>query len=352
MESNSLMSETKSLDLRKIKELTQPVEELQEKINKLSEIDLLIANFKVSLESFRKSEDVYKKINEGILTIEKVKTLFKNLFKDNLDSFIALQDKLMEKYKVHIKDKIQKSEINKSRLKEIGIHLLDKKKIKKIPLEISFVKTIGVDGWIELLDVLKENTLFRSIINRLSVYYENIIVQHLDTQIKALPPNTDKDLILRFKESYLKNPRLTFDGFLKEIEDKETRSKSVIRESLIKEQKEKKRLEELKKKQEERKDEYQDYLKLSEKEFERRIRKKKRGKLPEVVKNEKSSEELIITNEVSEKIEKFKSQFEENFKDKFLKSEQDSIDPLDLVRKRKRKNKEEFSKYKEHFDDV
>ncbi|MFX0012587.1 MAG: hypothetical protein ACFE9R_19900 [Candidatus Hermodarchaeota archaeon] len=346
------MSETKLLDLRKIKELMQPVELLQEKVNNLGEIDLLITSFKETVEIFRENEDIYKKINEGILTIEKVKNLFKSLFKNNLDSFLIIQDKLMEKYKVHIKEKIKKSEINKSHLKKIGIQLIDKKKIKKIPLEISFVKTIGVEEWIDLLDVLKENTLFQNIINRLSVYYENIIVQHLNNQIKTLPPNTDKDLILKFKESYLKNPHLTFDGFLKEIENEENRSKALIRESLINEQKEKKRLEELKKKQEERKDEYQDYLKLSEKEFERRIRKKKRGKLPEIVKSEETREELIITNEVSEKIEKFKSQFEENFQDKFLKTEQDNIDPIDLIRKRKRKNKEEFSKYKEHFDDT
>ncbi|MFW9948761.1 MAG: hypothetical protein ACFFKA_01380 [Candidatus Thorarchaeota archaeon] len=347
------MSDTSLFDLEKIKKLMEPIELLEEKLNSLKQLESNLANFdKKYIMNISDNELLFEKVNSIMKMIESINQTFEIIFKENLNIFIYLQDNLFEKYKAKLKDLIIKSEIDPLLLKKIGLYLIEGKKGYKFLNKISIVKSIEINEWIELLDVLKENSIFHIIIEKLRIYYNEFINLQLDKELKNLPLNVNNNLIEKFKAAFLENPDLKFTEFIKSIDDAEKSSRHIISESLIKERKEKEKLEELKKKQEERKDEYQEYLTLSEKEFERKLRKKKRTKLSEISKTKKPGVDLVISDEVSEKIEKFKSQFNESFKDKFLINEESDKDPIDLIRKRTKKKKEEYAKYKDHFDNL
>lgn len=346
------MSEVTLFDLDKIKDLMAPIEIIQENINKLNVLESNLNESKNLMEISLKNQEVSKKINELISVIKEIIKSFEFIFHSNINIFLNLHDNLIEKYKARIKTTIDSAKINSRNLKKIGLYLIDKKKISKIPQKINSVNSIGINEWIELVDVMKENSIFQKIIIRFIPYYEEILNQRLNNELQTMPPNVDNNLILKFKERFLENPDITFKEFLREFEDGEQRSDLIKKELLIKRRKERENLEELKKKQEERKDEYQDYLTLSEKEFERRIRKKKREKLSDIASKENLQGELVISNEVSEKIEKFKSQFEENFKEKYLTKEESNKDPIDLIRERRKRKKEEYDEYKDHFNNI
>ena len=143
---------------------------------------------------------------------------------------------------------------------------------------------------------------------------------------------------------------MSFEEFLQIIENNLTQQELKVRRKIVKETKEKEEFKKLKKKQEEHKETYDDYLKLSDSEFDRKRRKKSREKLNFTAKNGKKVKEIEISKEISEKIEKFKSKFNKTFADKYLIQKDDEEDPLDLVRERKKKKEKEYKHYKDHFE--
>jgi hypothetical protein len=352
MKQEPKMVGVKLFDLKKIKELMEPIDTLQEKVNKLSDLKLDLEEYKRLINTSLEDKEFSKKFNNIILYINEINKIFEYIFHSNINTLLGLQDNLIEKNKAHLKATIENAKIDSRNLRKMGLYLIDKKKISKIPKKITYVNSIGINEWIELLDVLKENTMFQTLIRKLKPYYEGIITQRLNYELKDIPTNIENSLILKFKDRFLINPDITFKEYLNEYENEEKRLTLLKKESLVKWRKEKENLEELKKKQEESKDEYNDYLKLSEKEFERKIRKKKREKLSKIVKNELPQGELIISDEISKKIQKFKSQFGEKFKDEYLVREESNKDPIDLIRERKKRKKEEYDGYKDHFDNI
>ncbi len=63
--------------------------------------------------------------------------------------------------------------------------------------------------------------------------------------------------------------------------------------------------------------------------------------------NEKT---LEITEEISQKIEIFKKQMDKRSQEHHHTHSDSSIDPIKLIRERKRKKKEEYDMYKDHFE--
>ena len=108
----------------------------------------------------------------------------------------------------------------------------------------------------------------------------------------------------------------------------------------------------LKKNQEEQKKTYEEYLKLSDSEFKRLRRKKSREKLTDISEKSTEKDSIEISDEVSEKIEKFKSQLEKRFNEEFMIQKDEEKDPLDLIRERKKKKEKEYKKYKDHFENT
>jgi len=169
-------------------------------------------------------------------------------------------------------------------------------------------------------------------------------------ELEKIPEEFDVTIKQEFKNAFNEDPDLSFEQFFNENEKMLTAADLNTRREALQRAKEKEELEKLKLKQEEQNQGYKDYLKLSAKEFERRRRKKSREKLSEIDISSNPKEEIEISKEVSEKIEQFKSQFEKKFQDDYLTRVDQELDPLDLIRERKKLKAEEFKKFKKHFD--
>jgi len=265
---------------------------------------------------------------------------------------LSLKNKLIHNYKHSIKENLKKIENKHDFTRKLGLNLIEEKKINKIFNKPTFTNSIGISQWLELLDALKENTLFLNLIDKLSKYYTQIINSRLNDELNKIPKNIHESIIKKFETNFQKNPNLTFKQFLVNFENKKDDVDLESRKEFIKRKRKREELQELKKKQVEQQEEYEDYFKLSETEFDRRRRKKSREKLEEFKKDKKPSEEFQISDEVSEKIEKFKSQFDKKFERDYLIDRNEDKDPLALIRERRNKKKKEFDEYKEHFDDV
>ena len=59
---------------------------------------------------------------------------------------------------------------------------------------------------------------------------------------------------------------------------------------------------------------------------------------------------LELSDEVSEKIEKFKLKFDKKSNENYLTKEDVNGDPLKIIRERKEKKEKEYKKYKDHFE--
>ena len=148
-------------------------------------------------------------------------------------------------------------------------------------------------------------------------YFGNLIRSKLELQLSKIPKDTEESLIKEFEKVFIEDPNITFEDFLQLIEEDLTHKDLIARKDRIGKAKEKEELERLKKKQEEQKQTYEDYLKLSDSEFERRIRKKSREKLKNIT-SINEGKKIEITDEVSEKIEKFKSKFNKSMGTRIL----------------------------------
>ena len=149
----------------------------------------------------------------------------------------------------------------------------------------------------------------------------------------------------RSSYKFLINP-ITLEEFLQEIESKLTQKELDAKRKIVDKTKEN---DKLKEQQEQQLQSFEDYFKLSDKEFERRMRKEKREKLADLVEKPEKAKKVEITEEVSEKIENFKSKFENSFDEKFLIKRDDEMDPLDLIRERKKKKDREYKDYIKKF---
>ena len=85
---------------------------------------------------------------------------------------------------------------------------------------------------------------------------------------------------------------------------------------------------------------------------ERRRRKKKREKLSDLTLQSKSSKKVEISEEISEKIEKFKTQLENGFKDKNLYQKELDKDPIDIIRERKKRKDKEYKNHVKKFKNI
>ncbi|MFW9877194.1 MAG: hypothetical protein ACFFG0_29235 [Candidatus Thorarchaeota archaeon] len=343
------MIENQSFSLEKIKDLTSSIDVLQAKLYQLNENYVNIKIFNQSVIPDFTNKVFLFQIEEVINLVSDLKNILENISKDNINSFLNLQECLIKKFKQKNQERLKRLKLNQGLLREIGLYLIEKRKINKTIHEISFVPSIEVAQWIEILDSLKQNSLFLSTIKKIDFYYENLIQDKLKLELSKIPKDTDLSLIKDFEVAFLKDPNITFPEFLKDIESKLTQKELETKKLIIAKAKEREELEKLKKKQEEQKEAYKDYLKLSDKAFERKIRKKTREKLSDIRTTDKKTKKIEISDEVSEKIEKFKSKLDKSFEEKYLIQKNDEQDPLDLIRERKIKKEKEYKKYKNHF---
>ena len=344
------MSNNQIFNLEKIKELTSPIEDLQVELNQLNDTSLKITENMQFIEHEFNDKNFLSQIATLKELLQNVNNRLNKISKINLNRFLDFQDQLIKKYKEDFKNNLKKLNINKEITKKIGLNLIERKKISKIIDFMSFVPSIEIARWLELLDSLKHNTIFLKTIKKTKRYYQNLIQVKLKKELSRIPEDIDPNLIKDYEKFFKEDPTLTFNEFFQTIENQLTQQELSAKRAVTKKVKEKEELEKLKKKQEEQKKAYVNYLKLSDREFKRLRRKKSREKLTDISKEPTENNSIEICDEVSEKIKKFKSQFEKSFNEKYMIQKDEDKNPIDLIRERKKKKDKEYKEFEDHFE--
>ncbi len=344
------MSNTIIFDLEKVKEITEPVKKLQNSLNELEKNSMKLGEIRkeILVSDALGLED--NQLNKLFSLIHNLDSELIKATNNNISSLLSVQADLIKKYRINYKNNLKNLNLNQQKVKDLGLSLIKRKIISIVISEISYIPSVNFNEWLEILDSLKENSLFKKSIEKLGLFNKILIEKRLEKELTKITKDTDPLLIEKFKKAFLRDNNLTFDIFFNEYNLKLTDKALSTRKESIEKAKKKEELEKNKKKQEEQNQSYRDYLNLSSKEFERRRRKKRREKLSEIEPDKNHSKKLNISDEISEKIEQFKSQFDKKYQDDYLNEDDDQRDPIDIIRERKKLKTEEFKKYKNHFD--
>ncbi|MGB5912900.1 MAG: hypothetical protein WBH31_17050 [Promethearchaeia archaeon] len=339
-------------DLDKIKELTLPIEDLQAKIKKLNDLKKILVQDKDNLIESVNDNELLNQYQDLIVNIEKLHNQLIKISKENLNTYFLYQDKLINKYKEAFKEKLRIAIIDEKFTKNIGVTLIENKKVCKLIDKVSFIPSIELNKWLDIIDSLSQYSIFLNTIMKVSKFYSILINEKFNKKLNEIPKGTDVKLIENYKKAFLKNTNLNFVEFIQDMEHNHSQEDLKIQKKIIQKAKEKEEIEKLKKKQKEQQEGYQNYLNLSESEFERLRRRNKREKLEDVALKPKDFNEIEIPEDISKKIEEFKSKFEPSFHKNHLIEENEDKDPLELIRERKKKKEKEYKKFKKHFEDT
>jgi len=341
--------ENQLFNLKKIRELTSPVEALQGKVNQITNLVVQFESEKLKISDYSENESFLNQITEIANILNSINLNLKTTFTSNINEFLRFNNKLINKYKTNLKSNLKLVDINSNNTREIGQSLIEKKNISKIITQISITPSISIKQWLELIDALNQNTIFLLSAKKLQKSYLKIVKNRLASELKKIPINTPSSIIEEFEQQFNLYHDLTYERFLKTMKSKLTEEELQAKKESLTRSKQKQEIEELKKKQEEQTESYESYLKLSEKEFERKRRKGKREKLIDVIES-KNQKKLELSEEVSEKIEKFKMKFDKNSNENYLVKENIDEDPIKVIRERKKKKDKEYKKFKDHFE--
>ncbi len=339
--------ETSKFDLDKIKELTHPISELQDISNNINtSFSSLIVN-ENTLEGLSINPDTITQYKDILKIVKDINQNLTRILNSNVKELQLFREEAINAYKINYKERLKNLKDLQTISKNVGLSLIENKNVSNLMKNPSIISSISLSQWSDMIDSLNQNSLFLSLMNRVkSCFYEQMN-KKIERKIKEIPENTDPTLILEFKNALKEDLDLNYSEFIERVTIKSKEQEVGTRENIFKESQEQEKLKKLKEKQEEQRKSYQEYLNLSNKEFERIRRKRKRAKLPELNKEDKEPQEFMISEEVSEKIEKFKSKLDTSFQEKYLMQKDDQQDPLDIIRKRKKEKKEEY----QHFID-
>lgn len=274
-------------NLEKIQELTSPIEEFEGKI----------VNLGIDFESFHKARNrALHKIGDQLFIneIEQISlefdTFYKQLSKQSTNTvlqFLFFQEKLTKEHFTLFKQKLKDSKL---RLNEYGLHLIETKKIRRIHDNTLAIFAPSSDLWLEVLTSLRRNSQYLSFLEKVKI-------------------------ILKTKE-------------YKQIEEISTQNEQTI---------------EVETKSELNK--YEEYLKYTNKEFQKRRRREKRTNLLEL--QDKPAVQIEMTKEITEKIEDYKSKMKTDFKTRYFIQKDDETDPISLIQDLKKKKEKEYKAYLE-----
>ena len=90
---------------------------------------------------------------------------------------------------------------------------------------------------------------------------------------------------------------------------------------------------------------YEEYLKYTNKEFQKRRRRERRTNLVEL--QNKPAVPIEMTKEQSDKIEEYKSKMKTDFNRKYLIQKDEEKDPVSLIQDLRKKREEEYNTYLE-----
>ncbi|GAG32109.1 unnamed protein product, partial [marine sediment metagenome] len=218
-------------------------------------------------------ESFINQLNELTKILSNIYKNLENISNHNVNRFLDLQNKLLNKYKNDFKEHLKLISLNEINTKIIGLDLIENRKISKIISQTSYISSIGINQWLELIDALNRNSLFLTSVEQLKKHHSNLIDKRLKDELSRIPDSTDSSFIKEFEQQFYLNHELTYEEFLQTAESKLTEQELFARKEFVNKRNEKHEIEELKRKQEEQTETYKNYMKFSDKEFERRLRK-------------------------------------------------------------------------------
>lgn len=342
---------TNIFDLEKIKELTSSIEDLHIELHKMNDLKNEVVEYANNITELAKNNEIINFYEKLIEIMERFYNKLIKVSRENINIYFFYQDNLIKKYKEIFKEKLKKGTINEKFTKKIGINLIENKELCKIILNTSFTPSIELYQWLDIIDSLNQSSIFINTIRKVSDYYNILNQEKLNKIFSELPQDTDGKLIEAYKKAFFKNPNLTFLEFIQKGEKEFTQEELKIKKKIIQEAKEKEEIENLKKNQQEQQEVYQNYLSLSDSEFKRLRRRKKREKLKDVIIQPINETKIDLPKDITQKIEEFKSHLENSFETEYFIKKDENKDPLDLIRERKKKKKEEYKQFEEHFED-
>ncbi|MCP4762367.1 MAG: hypothetical protein GY870_11350, partial [archaeon] len=204
-------------NLEKIKEITNPIEELQGKASFLEKIYEDFMENKKSNNILSNKEENQNQIQELTEILSQIKDDLLEISKTNITKFLFFQDNLIQKYKESFKDSLKHLDLTENSTRQIGLFLIDKKKISKIIDKSSFISSLSLNQWISLLNSLKKNSLFLSSINNIKEFYDTIMKKRLTLELNDIPEHVDPSLIDEYKKSFFIEEK-SFEQYLEEIE--------------------------------------------------------------------------------------------------------------------------------------
>jgi hypothetical protein len=343
------MIEYEILNLEEIKTMISSFNDLQSAYNLLQSYSIESPLKSIEIKNLKLSEEELTRFKFILNSIQSLIDDLLHITDQNIIIFNAFQNELLAKFKRSYKERLKSLELNKQNLQILGNSLIKNKNISKIVSNISYIHSLKLTQWLELIDSLKENTTFKIIIEKINGFYQDLIKVRLNEQLSMIRDKFDQTLINKYKKAFYENPSLSFSEYRHIYENSLTKEELDQKQDIIKHKREKLELEKLKENQERQDTLYQDYLRLPSKEFERKRRKERRGKLSKIDLKENNNK-IEISKETSDKIEKFKNSFDKSLKNRYLVQEDDGKNPIDLIRERKKKKSEEFKKYKKHFE--
>lgn len=285
------MLKTSSFNLEKIQEITVPIEEFEGKIKSLEDI----------FERFIKTKiKVTKKLQDSILIgkIHGISQSFNNLYTnlkefsyENVKKFLIFQSSLTEKYNYSFKQNLNGLNL---KTKEIGLNFIEDKKFIKVLKHSTIIPSLSSNQWFELIESLKENSIFVATIKNVEKFLE---IEEFRINKKKIKEQQDAEV-------------------LKGLEEKQSDVKL---------------------------NKYQEYLKYPKAIFDIRRRREKRKKLVDL--QAKPETQIEITEDISEKIENYKSKLNSEFKEKYFIQKDEDQDPITLIRDLKKEKEEKYKEY-------
>ena len=230
-------------NLEKIKEITTPIKILQGNLNKLENIYKdFIENKTNAIKNFS-DKNYISQIQELNPILKSINDILIKVSNGNVSKFLVFQDELIKKYKDSFIDKLKKIKLEHIKTKEIGLNLIEKKKISKVIDQSSFLFSLTLAQWLDLLDSLKQNSLFLSTLKKVENFYSKILNKRLKYELSKIPENIDPNLIKDFEKKFLSNP-ITLEEFLQEIESKLTQKELDAKRKIVDKTKENDKLKE------------------------------------------------------------------------------------------------------------
>ena len=196
--------ENQLFDLKKIREVTSPIENLQGRVSQLANLVNEFESEKLKISQYSDNEFFLTQITDLTPILENINKNLKKIFTNNINEFLNLKHKLTNKYKTNLKNNLKIIDLNNNNAIDIGQSLIEKRIISKIITQVSYTHSISIKQWLELIDALNENTIFLSSAEKLQKSFLKIVKNRLDNELKKIPINTPSSIIEEFEEQFMK----------------------------------------------------------------------------------------------------------------------------------------------------